>query len=475
MSLHVRLLAAMLAVITAVGGATLYFSYQDAQHEIEELFDAELAQYARTLLSIVVPQLGHRNIAEIQAELDQLPQFHTEPNSEIESGAYGHAYEKKIAFQFIDVEQNVILRSANAPNIPMHLGGANGSQGFNNTNFKLHQWRVFSLWDLSHRYMIQVSERNDVRDELATLVSNRLLTPSLVSIPILSILVWLAIGRGLLPLQELVRQVFKRDPNNLSPLGDERAPREMRPLILVLNKLFSQLQNAIESERRFTGNAAHELRTPLAAIKTQAQVALRADSDNKKNDALNQVIKGVNRSSHLLEQMLTLARLDHDTSVRQQPSNFKDVLLNVNNDLSMIAAKRQIRIQYQEDICDFYTTVNFFHLQVLLRNLMENAIQYSPAGSMVSLQVKLEGRRAGISVTDQGPGVAPENIPRLFDRFYRANKSNVDGCGLGLSIVKLICELYQLNLEVANLEPCGFCVTVTIPVIEESNLVRIES
>jgi len=459
----------MLAVILVVGGATLYFSYLDAQDEIEELFDAELTQFARTLLSIVVPQLGHRDINEIQAELDNLPQFQTDPDNNKDSDQFGHAYEKKIAFQFIDIEQNVILRSANAPNIPMHQGGANGSRGFNDSNFNLHQWRVFSLWDLSHRYMVQVGERSDVRNELATLVSNRLLAPSLISLPILSILVWLAIGRGLLPLQELVRQVFMRDPNNLSPLDDDNTPREMKPLIVVLNKLFFQLQNAIESERRFTGNAAHELRTPLAAIKTQAQVALRATNETNKNEALNQVIKGVNRSSHLLEQMLTLARLDYDVDARRLSSNFKEVLLNVSNDLSIAAAKRQIRMQYQDDICDFHTTINAFHLQVLLRNLLENAIQYSPERSMVSLQVGFQEQHAAISVIDQGDGVAEENISRIFDRFYRG-KTNVDGCGLGLSIVKLICELYQLDLDVANVTPKGFRVTIKIPVVKENRL-----
>jgi len=464
----------MLAVIMVVGGATLFFSYQDAQHEIEELFDAEMAQFARTLISIVVPQLGHRNISEIQDELDQLPQFQSDPKSDKESSEHGHAYEKKIAFQFIDSEQNVILRSANAPIIPMHQGGAQGSEGFHDTNFNLHQWRVFSLWDLSHQYQVQVSERNDVRNELATLVSNRLLTPSLISVPILSILVWLAIGRGLSPLQELVHQVFMRDPNNLSALDDDNTPREMKPLIVVLNKLFSQLQNALESERRFTGNAAHELRTPIAAIKTQAQVALRADSENKKSEALHQVIKGVNRSAHLLEQMLTLARLDHDRGEQLQPSNFKEVILNVNNDLSLIAAKRQIRLTYQDELCDFYTKVNAFHLQVLLRNLLENAIQYSPERGIVTLQVKLQGTVATISVVDQGSGVDEKDIARIFDRFYRGNNTDVDGCGLGLSIVKLICQLYQLELEVTNLKPSGFRVSIRVPIYEDTDLVRID-
>jgi len=474
MSLHVRLLTAMLAVIMAVGGATLYFSYNDAQDEIEELFDAEMAQFARALISIIAPQIGHRDVKEIQAEIDQLPQFQSDSFSGKESNAYGHAYEKKIAFQFLDRDQNVILRSTNAPIIPMHHGGAQGNEGFNNSNFNLHQWRVFSLWDISSQYQVQVAERNDVRNELATLISKRLLTPSLISLPIISLLVWLAIGRGLAPLPELVRQVFMRDPNNLSPLSGGNTPREIKPLIAVLNKLFSQLKNAIESERRFTGNAAHELRTPLAAIKTQAQVALRAIDENKKNEALIQVIKGVNRSSHLLEQMLTLARLDFDISEPQQASNFKEVLLNVTNDLSMVTARRQIRIQYQDEICDFFTSVNAYHLQILLRNLLENAIQYSPERSLVTLKIYTHNNKATVNVIDQGSGVAEDEITQIFDRFYRGNKSNVEGCGLGLSIVKLICELYGLDLNVANVKPNGFCVSFTIPVIVKVELVRMD-
>jgi len=288
----------------------------------------------------------------------------------------------------------------------------------------------------------------------------------------LSLLIWLAIGRGMAPLQGLVRQVYMRDPNNLSALADDKAPREMKPLIVVLNNLFSQLQNAIESERRFTGNAAHELRTPLAAIKTQAQVALRSEQEENKNEALKKLIVGVNRSSHLLEQMLTLARLDYDIEASQQPSYFKEVLLNVINDVSQSASKRQIRIQYQDDECDFYTSVNAFHLQVLLRNLMENAIQYSPNQSLVSLRLKRSGNHAEISVIDQGNGVEQKDLERIFDRFFRANNSNVDGCGLGLSIVKLICERYHLNLNVANLDPKGFSVSVSIPLIEENRLLR---
>lgn len=427
-SLRLRLLLILLGVFSLIWVLVTTASFFAARQEIEELFDAQLAQYARTLQGLTRHELEEHEQTRIELEHDLL----------------GHKYEKKVAFQVWN-DSLLVLRSATAPASPM-----SELYGFSNGRFGGHAWRVFVLPSAEGPVSIQVAERHDVRAELVGKISLQVLYPLVIALPILALALWLALGRGLRPLRRVTADVQARSPRDLQPLSDGRAPSEIRPLVEALNRLFARLQEALESERRFTADAAHELRTPLASLQVQAQVALGARSEEERRTAIENIRGGVERSTRLLEQLLTLARLDPDTL----PERTRDV------DLAALAAQavaeqapgalgKGIDLGLEEGSSG-QVRGHPEALKVLLRNLVDNALKHTPAGGRVDVGVF--GRDSGVefSVADTGPGIEPSVGERIFDRFYRIPGSEVEGCGLGLSIVRRIAELHHAR---AGLDP----------------------
>jgi len=261
-SLKQRLLALALTAITLVWLGAAAFTYLDAREEFDEVLDAHLAQAA----SLLVVQATH--------EIDEL---------ETEHAPLLHKYARRVAFQVWEKGQQLRLHSANAPQQPL----ANRERGFSDNTIDGKRWRVFSTWDESGEYLIHVAERTDVREELARDIAGNLLRPMWFSLPLLALLLWIAVLRGLRPLDKLAREVEQREPDNLAALDASTAPREVVPLIERLNRLFVRIEASMQKERRFTADAAHELRTPVAAIKAQAQVARAATGEAERIHALD--------------------------------------------------------------------------------------------------------------------------------------------------------------------------------------------
>ncbi|MDH4234097.1 MAG: sensor histidine kinase N-terminal domain-containing protein, partial [Gallionella sp.] len=284
-SLKQRLLVMVLAAITLVWLSAAAFTYFEAREEFDEMLDAHLAQSA----SLLAAQASHE-IDEI--ETDHAPLL--------------HKYSRRVAFQVWENGQQLRLHSANAP--PKHLSGI--ERGFSDVTFDGHHWRVFSTWNEDGEYLIQVAERTEAREKLEKGIIENLLRPLLISLPLLALLLWIAVMRGLRPLDRLAREVEQREPDNLAALDASSAPREVVPLIERLNRLFARIDASMQKERRFTADAAHELRTPVAVIKAQAQVARSASGEVERIHALDNAILGCDRAAHLIEQLLTLARLD---------------------------------------------------------------------------------------------------------------------------------------------------------------------
>jgi two-component system sensor histidine kinase QseC len=228
-------------------------------------------------------------------------------------------------------------------------------------------------------------------------------------------------------------------------------PTEIRPLVSSLNKLFERLHTALETERRFTDDAAHELRTPLAALKTQAQVSLRATSDEERQQALRQVINSVDRASHLVEQMLTLARLDPSSStLMREKVNVHDLAADVVAQLVPAAIQKNLNIEITGDETAV-VSVEPVSMSILIRNLVDNAIRYTPIEGDVVINVdRTADDKVVLSVLDTGSGIAAELQERVFDRFYRVVGNSSSGCGLGLSIVKRVADLNGLHIELRN-------------------------
>ena len=453
-SIQRRLLVNLLITIAFVSLITLFLSYRDATHEVQELFDANLAQSARVLHALVTPELLTGDNKQLQDLLLSFPEF---PSDEMlkyddEAHALGHEYERKLAFQVWNKDKTLLLHSRSAPTTALSINGLiPENRGFLDEIVGNHNWRVFALWDDSGSFLIQVGERYDVRNELITKISQQVITPLLVSLPFLGLMIWVGIGRGLRPVQRVAEEVVRRDPHHLESMDVGPVPSEIRPLVQGLNNLFDRLKSALETERRFTDDAAHELRTPLAALKTQAQVSLRATDNEEKQQALQNVVNSVDRATHLVEQMLILARLDPSTDVLvKERINLNELAAEVIAQLVPSAMKRNTNIEITGNE-DTFVYADPVSLSIMIRNLVDNAIRYTGDNGEVIVNIdKSQPDQVVLSVSDTGPGIEEELRERVFDRFYRVTGNSSIGCGLGLSIVKRIADLNNLRVELEN-------------------------
>ena len=282
-------------------------------------------------------------------------------------------------------------------------------------------------------------------------------------LPALGLLVWFGVARGLRPLADLGWQVAQREPDRLETLNTDGVPEEARPLVASLNRLFGRVTRVLESERRFTADAAHELRTPLAALRTQAQVARAATGDAERRHALDNVFSGCDRATHLLQQLLTLARLESGyLAGGKEKCNLHHVAKAVIAELAPMALTRQVEIELADapaaDIVGYPGLI-----AILLRNLIDNAVRYSSDGGTVRVEARVSDGAASLSVSYEGPGISPTERSNVGQRFYRILGSGETGSGLGLSIVKHIVTRLGGTVKADNRPSGGAIVTVRLP------------
>ncbi len=419
-SLKRRLLLTLLGSIAFVWLATAAFSYFDAVHELDELLDAHLAQSAAMLAT----QAGHE-VEEI--DTDHTPQLHK------------HA--KRAAFQIWENGSALRLHSASIPPVRM----SPQDEGYSDAVIDGRRWRVFSAWDVERRYLVQVGERYEARDDIALSIVKNLLLPLLFALPLLALLVWLNVARALRPLAALGRQVAARDPGNLGTLDAAEIPVEVMPLVENLNRLFGRVAQLIENERRFTADASHELRTPLAALKTQAQVARASASDAERTHALDNVIAGCDRATHLVQQLLTLARVDPDEpGSRAQACDLQALARDAVAELAPYALSKKIDIALAEG-ASLETQGHAGLIGILLRNLIDNAIRHTPPDGAVEVDVSADGT---VRVLDNGPGVPEAERELIFRRFWRRDQTKTESRGIGLAIVARVAAVNDGTITV---------------------------
>ncbi len=450
-SIRRRLLTIMLGVISLVWLITMVESYRETQHEAEELFDAQLAQSARTLLSVAGHELAELEGVPDEAHIHFLPE-------DVE----GHEYEHKLAYQlWVQPQNKLILRSFKAPEAAL----SDKRNGYSIKQIGGEQWRIFSLYDPDSGFQIKMGESLAIRQELSDEIALRMVVPMLIALPLLALLIYLGIGRALQPLQRLASTVSKRDPGHLEALNIHDTPIEIEPLVTSLNQLFERVAQSIESERSFTADAAHELRTPLAALKIQAQVAQRSKDDAERQRALQQLGSGVERASRLVEQLLSLARIDPE-SAQQNFSTLalRPVAEEVLASLHAVANTRAITLQLQ---CANNPTIlgQAEGIAIALRNLCDNAIRYTPQGGRVEIKIEEDDGQLYLCVADSGPGIPEGEREKIFKRFYRLAGQEIEGSGLGLSIVQRIVELHRakLSLHKSRLGGLEICLQFDIP------------
>lgn len=427
-SIRRRLLVILLSLFMLAWLAFTLLSYVSARDDIEKVLDAELAQSARVLFAL------------IQHEIEEEEEDPAELQADILGAGPNYRYGEKIAFQAWR-QGRLLLRSPNAPTARMATDA-----GFNKTRIGDTQWRVFVLSDPRRSYEIHVGDRQSERDALILGLFSQTLIPVSVVLPLLAWLLWSGINRGLKPLHRVTQEIGVRNPQQLNPLEEGAAPDEVRPLIAALNRLLARLRATLEGERRFTANAAHELRTPLAGLKAQAQLAQRAHSDAERNHAVEQVLRSVERASHLVAQLLTLARVDPEIAdARDEPVDLARLASLAAAEMMPLASDRDIALEFHADGVHELRG-NPQMLAILLRNILDNAVRYTPRGGVVQVALARDGTAEVLTVTDSGPGIPAAQRDAVFERFVRLPDTAGSGCGLGLSIVRRIAELHRAEV-----------------------------
>jgi two-component system sensor histidine kinase QseC len=461
-SIRRYLLVTLLLVAAVSMLATGLWNYREAVHEVEELFDAQLAQSARVLMAT----LSSRPLRIQGNEKDTVvfpighPLEVTAGSSPPSSMPVGHKYETRLAFQLWEGRgEHLLMRSANAPVLPLSAFRAGyGAILLDGETFHVFTLEQDGTW-------LQVAQDDYMRGELAMEIATASLWPHLLPMPLLALLIWWLVRRGLQPLDELRAAMAGRDISNLQAV--EVPPSvELQPVVSELNGLLSRLEASVARERRFTADAAHELRTPLAVLRIHAENALATQDERERREALAMLVRGVDRASRLVEQLLTLARVEPEAAAHR----FEKVRLNalVREELAAllpVAARRRQEIDFiDEGGADVLG--NRALLGILVRNLVDNALRYSPDGSLVRVFLRAHDV-AELRVEDEGPGIPPELSPRVFERFFRADTSRGDGAGLGLSIVARIAGLHGGRVQAgpaASSAGAGFRVLLPLAV-----------
>ncbi|MHB9119589.1 MAG: ATP-binding protein [Burkholderiales bacterium] len=435
MSLQARLVALMLAAMVLFGLLAGYESYENAMQEADELFDAQLAQNAQTLLAVAT----HGD----------------DDDREEDIGPGVHKYQQAMLFQVWATDESVprlVLRSSNAPR---NLLDPMPPPGFSNGTWQGERWRYYRQKDERRALETVVGQGDRARHELAGEVAWHNLLPFLLGLPLLGLAALAAIGFGLRPLRKLAQEVSLRSPDRLDPIRLGEMPREIAPVVESLNKLLDRVAATLENERRFTADAAHELRTPLAALRAQAQAALLADDPAEQRKSLSMALQGADRMNHLVDQLLTLARLDAlAPSDRFADVDLAAVVRKCCAEAGTEALAKKIDLELDADrIPPIAGSADL--LPILVRNLLDNAIRYTPAGGRVVVAICMEDGSVSLDVADSGPGVPDAQLASLGRRFSRLNPDKTEGVGLGLSIVLRIAAIHRAPVAFARASETG--------------------
>jgi two-component system sensor histidine kinase QseC len=474
LSLSQRLLVMLIVVSFAYWSAIAWFTLRDSIDVVYELFDAHLENTADSLLRVVDPDdinpaefFEDESAPELKEIFSHWPDLTERLSSHPATGENPHPvtadtkrpwhgplrfnlphslkeeYLAKQRFQIWDGHGQLLMKSANAPVAPM-----TERDGFSESvDEDEHGWRHYAIWDIHHDFRIVVSESHDVRNRLIRSIALHMVSPLALGLPVLIVMLWLTIRRKLDPLATLTREIEAKRQDNLDPLREKEVPEELQPMVLALNDLLRRIGYNLEGERRFTANAAHELRTPLATIQAQIHVARSAENAEERDRSMDQLQLGVDRGIRLVGQLLTMARLDPDQTLldvkRLDPG---ELAQDICAELAPLALQRQQVLELKAEpnlpsICG-----NADLLTMLIGNLIDNAIRYTPEHGHITLAVSHNATSVLIEVSDDGPGIPAAVRKQVFERFYRIAGNDQPGNGLGLAICRRIAELHRASI-----------------------------
>lgn len=419
-------LAVATGIIWLFASAWIFFQ---TRSEVEHVLDTRLQEAARMVSSLAING-------------DAVPSRTS--RSDVQPLPETASYERQLSCQIWSLDGRLVARSSGAPNESL----GNEADGFSDQQVGGETWRVYAISDSAKGIRVLVGDRLGLRERLVTDLIKGLLWPATLIVPLLGLLIWMVLGQGLRPLQLMAADLKNRSVDDMTPLDVTRTPPELAPLANSLNGLFSKLETARRHEREITAFAAHELRTPLAGLKTQAQVAIASQDAEVRTRALRLIVISVDRTSRLVRQLLAIARIDAQDGVRRTDDvNLGQILDEIiSTDPPSVSANVVLSLA----LYDLGFATNRDLLSLALRNLHENAIQHIKHNGTVKWDAVRVGSFITISVDDDGPGIPDSELPLVTSRFFRGRHKSPYGSGLGLSIVQLAADKLGAKLTLKN-------------------------
>lgn len=441
-SIQQRLLILVFSIFCMVMLLIAGLHWWRSSSEIHHVFDNDLSQLA-TLIGVIA--LHEEEEMDLGTMVEDL---------------HARGYQFPIIFQAWSIDNQLLLHG---PGTPHHPIASRSTEGFSDVELDGQTWRVYTLAYPGHVHLVHVAHSYAVRDALIHEFTLKTLMSMILIAPFLGLLGF-AIKRGLAPLHWLAQQISNRDQGNLDPLPTEAVPIEVSVMVNEINALFLRLQEALQRYSRFTSNVAHELRNPLSGVIAHAHSAMSATQEESRRHSLTQIIRGSNRLSHIIDQLLTLASI-HPDQLRDSFTHFDlhTTTVEVMSELSPAAIEKGLEIELIGE-GPMHTHGNQELTKILLSNLIRNAIQATPVAGQILVTLSENTQGPCIEIEDSGPGIPEAEREKIFERFYRLPEATTPGSGLGLSIVEAIVTLHEVSISFSTPERhSGLIVTIQYP------------
>lgn len=447
--LFLRITPTILVAIAVIG----VLAFRSARREIDNIYDAKLINDANVLWTLLEHQIeepGHRSPRQVK-DVDFAMGNQLAINDQADDYADAHIFRL-----WKDGQIRIFTNGAFPASVPVQRAG------FTELNYANELWIVYSLPIPNTGVVVEVGEKRALRDTLVSKILLNLFFPLLVLVPVIGLLVWYGINNGLKPIHGLVSQIRSRSPDDLSVIAMDALPRDLHPLGMSVNQLLNKLDRSLTAERRFADQAAHQLRTPHAGIKLLLQMLRHADGDIERETILADLRASNDKATRLIEQMLQAARISHQP-VELKAVRLYDVAASVIAEFGAIITLKRHDVSLDGDE-SAEVNADQSMLRLLIGNLIDNAIKFTPAGGKIKVSISPEPGAWALSITDSGPGIAPQHREAVFQRFYRVSTPEVEGAGLGLAIVSGIVERLSAHIALSAPSPGGgLHVAVTLP------------
>lgn len=439
-SIRQRLVFSIFISMLFILGGMGIWSHLVADHESEEMFSARLATSARVLESLVARQLEKATITSpIIINLPKELEDHDGAN-----GVTGHPYETKIAFQVWSKSGSLLAKSVSAPNEPLGSFVA----GFTKYQLNDELWHIFTIH--SGDVLVLAAEKNSVREEMSDDLSVAILTPITAGALLLLVIVNLIAYTNFKPLQSLADLLSKREPRSVESIALDETPKELKPVIQELNHLLQRVRDTVQREQRFIDAAAHEIRTPIAALQIHIQNAVNANNDLERDKSLEEALKGLRRTTRLAEQLLTFSRVSGVVDDEKASLLSLDAICE-----EVIHAQSPILEQQGQTIKlnangDFVILGEQTKIERVIQNLIDNASKYGAQDGVIDVSLKQSDGFIELSVSNDGTPIPESEKEKIFNPYYRVLGGKSLGSGLGLAIVKEILNQYQATIRVTD-------------------------